>query len=123
MEKMSAALPGCFLNYSHPGVGVQVPLDGLADSPFEGVGGAPAKLSLDSAGVNRITAVVPRAVLIKLNQLSGLAAQVRCQFVQEIADQVDNGDVTPFVASTNVVRLPCPPPGAPIITGMSFSGN
>ena len=48
------------------------------------------------------------AVLHKGDELARAAAQLRCHFVNEIADKLDDMDIGPFVMAADVIRFAHP---------------
>ena len=90
---------------AHPFLVVEIPAHGLADALLELVGGQPAQLLLDLRRVNGVAAVVARAVLDEGDQLARIAAELRGHFVDQIADQLHDVEVGPFVVAADVVGL------------------
>src|SRR5690554_1031487 len=71
---------------------VEVPLDGFADAGFEGFFGRPAELFLDFAGVYSVAHVMAGAVFYVGDQVP-VAALLRAEFLQDVADGVYHVDV------------------------------
>src|ERR1051325_19922 len=89
----------------HPSLVVQIPLHRLADADLEGVGGRPAELRLDLRGIDGVAAVVAGAVFDVGDEFAGVAAELRSQLVDEVADQLHDVDIGPFIVAADVVGL------------------
>src|SRR5690554_863398 len=81
---------------------VEVPLDGFADAGFEGFFGRPAEFFLDFASVYGVAHVVAGAVLHKGDQVP-VAAFLRAELLEDVADGVHYVDVLFFVVAADVV--------------------
>src|SRR5690554_1671670 len=81
---------------------VEVPLYGFADAGFEGFFGRPAEFFLDFAGVYGVAHVVAGAVFYVSDQVP-IAAFLRAEFLEDVADGVHYVDVLFFVVAADVV--------------------
>src|SRR5690554_5982001 len=81
---------------------VEVPLDGFADAGFEGFFRRPAQFFLDFAGVYGVAHVVTRAVFDVGDQVP-VAAFLRAELLEDVADGVHYFNVLFLVVATNVV--------------------
>src|SRR5690554_1202702 len=81
---------------------VEVPLNGFADAGFESFLWCPAKFFLDFAGVYGVAHVVAGAVLHKGNQIP-IAAFLRAELLEDVAEGVHDFDVLFFVMAADVV--------------------
>jgi hypothetical protein len=96
---------GAALHVGHPVLVGQVPLDGLADAGFEGLGRAPAEFALDLAGVDGVAAVVAGAVGDVGDEAAVAAGRIGLEFVEERTQGVHDLDVGLLVPAAHVVDL------------------
>ncbi len=79
---------------------VQVPLNGFPQAGLEGLGRFPTQLGLDLRGVDGVTLIMPGAVVDEGDQLPVWSmTRVGAQFVQQIAERVDDIQVGFFVVA------------------------
>jgi len=96
------AAVGAVLDFLPPGFVVQVPLDGFAQTGFEGFFRRPAQFFLDFAGVNGVAVVMARAVGDEGDQVT-VVGVLRYQFLEQVADGLYDFQVGLFVVAADVV--------------------
>ncbi|MNF83658.1 hypothetical protein D3C84_659830 [compost metagenome] len=96
------------MNAAAPFQVFQIPLNGFAQAGFEGFFRHPTQVALDFAGIDRVTQIVPGAVLDEGDQV-GISGNTgwfdRGKFFEQGTDAAHHVDVRLFVVSANVVRL------------------
>ncbi len=60
---------------------------------------------MNLSSINRVTTVMPKPVFDERDEPSGVSAEFRLGLINEIADQLDDTDIGPFVVATDVVRI------------------
>jgi hypothetical protein len=88
-----------------PSLIVEVPADSFANSTLEGVRRNPAEFALNFRSINCIPPIVTRPVFNEGNQFLRVAAQLRCEFVNQITDQFHDVDIGPLIVAADVVGL------------------
>src|SRR6185437_11559015 len=84
---------------------VQIPLHGLVQSSFERLLRSPPELAFDTRWIDRISSIVARSVGDKLDQFSSSLTTGR-QFIQQIADSLNNLEIGAFAPPTDKIFLP-----------------
>src|SRR5581483_1909463 len=84
---------------------VQIPLYGLVQSSFERLLRPPPELAFDTRWIDRISPIVARSVGDKLDQFSSSLTTGR-QFIQQIADSLNNLEIGAFATPTDKIFLP-----------------
>ena len=81
---------------------VEIPSHGLAHSAVERFGGTPRHFAAQLRGVDRVAAVVPRAVLDESHEARVVAA--RRELAQDSADRADDVEVRHLGVAADIVR-------------------
>lgn len=85
---------------------LQVPFDGFSDAGSECFGGLPAKFSRDACGVDGVTFVMAGTVFDECYLCSvGNGIWAGLEYIEQIADMVDDIDVGHLVVAADVVYL------------------
>ena len=88
----------------------RVPADCLSDTLLEPVRRHPAKLILDLGCINGVAAIMAGSVLDEGDQAAGIASEMRRHFINQIADQLHDSDVGPFIVAPDIIGFPNPSP-------------
>src|SRR5712671_2324213 len=84
---------------SHPLLMFHVPADGFTDALLEFMSGEPAEILLDFCSIDRVAAIMTRPVFNEGDKLARVAAELGSELINQIADQLDNMDVGPFIVT------------------------
>lgn len=90
---------------AHPLWMRQIPFNGFKDATLKAFLWRPTQLPNDFLGINRIPAVVPRAVFDKGHLIRIGFARQRPQLVQGLANRFNNLEVGFFIAAPDVVSF------------------
>ena len=87
----------------------EIPLDGLADTGFEGFGGFPAKFAFEFAGIDGVAAIMTGTVGNEGDLfLVGLTVRSGAKLIEDGAKGMDDFQVGFFVPAANVIGFPDP---------------
>ena len=84
--------------------------------------GLPAEFVPHLRRVNGVTAVVAGAVFYEGDEAAGISAELRGEFVHEVADEFHDGEVCPFVLASDAVGLPGASPKEHLPKGLRVVG-
>lgn len=85
--------------------------------------GPPAEFAVNLRGVNRVAAVVAGAVFHEGNELARTAAELRGEFINEVADEFHDAEVGPFVVAADAVGLASAPAQEGLPEGLRVVGH
>jgi len=84
---------------------LEVPVDSLADAGGERLARGPAEFVGDPAGIDSVATVVARTIFDEFDLLAVAFGVISwLQFVQQVADRMDDVHVRHFVVSADIVR-------------------